>query len=180
MLGLYSPEEILKIPSHPHVTLTHTHLCTPAHTHAYIFTCTHTCPHTYENLYKPSHTMHTPTHTRTYPRIPVHTCTHLHTPIHTRTHTTCAHKHTHALNLINHMKLHVNRPNTKKTRKEEEDRKKKEQESAEAINGLKKLYTHFQFLLTILVTVVIRQVFSLCLPLVLWNWNFRKPKITIK
>ena len=67
------------------------------------------------------------------------------------------------------MKLHVNRPNTKKTRKEEEDedRKKKEQESAEAINGLKKLHTQFQFLLTILVTVVIRQVFSLCLPLVL-------------
>ena len=122
MLGLYSPEEILKIPSHPH---------TPVHSR------------------KPN--------ARAYPRTSVHTCTLEHTP----------HKHTHALNLINHMKLHVNRPNTKKTRKEEEDRKKKEQESAEAINGLKKLYTHFQFLLTILVTVVIRQVFSLCLPLVL-------------
>ena len=35
------------------------------------------------------------------------------------------------------MKLHVNRPNTKKARKQAEDRKKKEQESAEAISGLK-------------------------------------------
>ena len=50
------------------------------------------------------------------------------TPMHTRTYPT------HALNLINHMKLHVNMPNTKKA---EEQRKKKEQESAEAISGLK-------------------------------------------
>ena len=38
-----------------------------------------------------------------------------------------------ALNLINHMKLHVNG----KMAERERDRKKKEQESAEAISGLK-------------------------------------------
>ena len=43
----------------------------------------------------------------------------------------------HGLNLINHMKLYINRPNTKRG-KEEEDRKKKEQESTEVIRGLKK------------------------------------------
>ena len=97
---------------------------TPTHTCALTKTCSnprtpmHTCAH-----------MHTPIHARAYPRTSAHTCTLEHAP----------HKHTHALNLINHMKLHVNRPNTKKTRKgEEEDRKKKEQESAEAISGLKK------------------------------------------
>ena len=38
-----------------------------------------------------------------------------------------------ALNLINHMKLHVNG----KMAERERDRKKKEQESAETISGLK-------------------------------------------
>ena len=55
---------------------------------------------------------------------------------------TCKHPHTphtyplmpaDALNLINHMKLHVNG----KMAERERDRKKKEQESAEAISGLK-------------------------------------------
>ena len=45
--------------------------------------------------------------------------------------------HIAAQSLINHMKLYINRPNTKRG-KEEEDRKKKEQESTEVISGLKK------------------------------------------
>ena len=44
----------------------------------------------------------TPVHTHAYPHTPAHTCAHLHTPAHTQ------HIPTDALNLINHMKLHVN------------------------------------------------------------------------
>ena len=125
MLGLYSPEEILKIPSQPH---TQEHICAHTHTPA------------------PTHTTHRPAHTSTthlrkpayihaYLHMPKHACAY---PPHPHTHPHTPHILTHALNLINHMKLHVYRPNTKKTRKgEEEDRKKKEQESAEAISGLK-------------------------------------------
>merc|ERR1712218_281616 len=68
----------------------------------------------------------TPAHTGTYPCTPSHTCTHPRTPMHTLTHTrahprTLSHTRTHsrtphtyplmsadALNLINHIKLHVN------------------------------------------------------------------------
>ena len=81
---------------------------------------------------------HTLVHTRAYSHIPMHTCAHPRTPTHTHMHT----PHTYtlmpadALNLINHMKLHVNGKIWKKR-----DRwwwwKKKEQESAEAISGLK-------------------------------------------
>merc|ERR1712218_565002 len=55
----------------------------------------------------------TPVHTRAYPCTPSHTCTQPRTPMHTLP----AHSHTphtyplmsaDALNLINHMKLHVN------------------------------------------------------------------------
>ena len=80
--------------------------------------------------------MRTPMHIHTHLRIPVHTCAHRHTPAYTRVHQrTPAHTvHTRvpyahpptpthiphipadALNLINHMKLHVNR-------KKAEDRK---------------------------------------------------------
>ena len=42
-----------------------------------------------------------------------------------------------ALNLINHMKLHVNRKMAEDDDDDDDDRKKKEQESAEAISGLK-------------------------------------------
>ena len=70
----------------------------------------------------------TSTHPNAQLRIPAHTCTH---PC------TSPHIPTHDLNLINHMQLHVNRPNTKKARKQEE-RKRKEQESAEAFQRTKK------------------------------------------
>ena len=61
----------------------------------------------------------------------------LRTPAHTRTHPcTSPHIPAHGLNLINHMKLHVNRPNTKKARQKKE--KRKEQESAEAFQRTKK------------------------------------------
>ena len=60
-------------------------------------------------------------------RTPAHTRAHLHTPAHT------PHIPTDALNLINHMKLHVNG----KMAERNKERKKKEQESAEAISGLK-------------------------------------------
>ena len=72
----------------------HTH---PVHTHVY---------------------MHTPEHFHTYPGPPPHSqaypCTITHTP----------HIPTNALNLINHMKFYINRPNTKKATNRE--RKKKE------------------------------------------------------
>ena len=96
---------------------------TPAHTSAHPHTSMHiyahkhlpTQAHTCKNLYEPMHTcahLHMLTHACAFPRIPRHTCTHP-----TNTHL--------SLNLITHMKLHVNRTNTKKTRKEgEEDRKK--------------------------------------------------------
>ena len=62
----------------------------------------------------PTHPLRTPMHTRTHQRKLVHT----------------PHIPTDALNLINHMKLHING-------KMAEARKKKEQESAEAISRLK-------------------------------------------
>ena len=56
---------------------------------------------------------------RAHPHIPTHNRAHPHTPAHTHTHPcTPPHIPAHGLNLINHMKLHVNRPNTKKARKE--------------------------------------------------------------
>ena len=62
-------------------------------------------------------------------------CTRIHLKTHTHTQADSYTPHIpdHTLNLINHIKLYINRPNTKKA----EDRKKKEQESAEAISGLK-------------------------------------------
>ena len=45
--------------------------------------------------------------------------------------------HAHPHTYLNHMKLHVNRPNTKKARSKQE-RKRKEQESAEAFQRTKK------------------------------------------
>ena len=60
-------------------------------------------------------------------RTPVHIRAHLHTPAHT------PHIPTDALNLINHVKLHVNG----KMAERNKERKKKEQESAEAISGLR-------------------------------------------
>ena len=122
MLGLYSPEEILKIPSHPCMQ---EHISAHPHTPAY----THTCPH-----------KHTPAKTCTNPCGPMQTCTYPHIclriPAHTNTHLHTLHIYT--LNLINQIKLHVNRPSTKKNRKE--DRKKMEQESTEAISRLKILF----------------------------------------
>ena len=136
MLGLYSPEEILKIPSQS-CTPVHTHALslTPMHIQAHIHTCTHP-----RIPMHPWTQPHTPTHACTQPRPPAYTRTHPCTPVHTRTHScTLAHTphiHTHALNLIDHMKLYVNRPNTKKQEREREI-EKKEQGSAEAISGLK-------------------------------------------
>ena len=83
-----------------------------------------------------------PTHTCAHPGTPTHNCAHPYTLSHTRTHPcTSPHIPAHGLNLINHMKLHVNRPNTKKARKQESKKKekRKEQESAEAFSGLKNL-----------------------------------------
>ena len=55
-----------------------------------------------------SHTHpHIPAHTHAYPFIPAYPCT----PTHTLTH--MPHISTHALNLINHMKILVNRVNGK-------------------------------------------------------------------
>ena len=110
---------------------TRAHQCTPTHSriHTHLPTQAHTC----KNLHKPTRTHanlhlppHMPAHTRTYQRTPAHTHAYSHT------------LHIYTLNLINQIKLHVNRPNTKKTRKE--DRKKMEQESTEAISGLKILF----------------------------------------
>ena len=74
-------------------TLAHTHAypCTPAHTRALPPTPEHTC------AYPP-----TPMHTRAHPYTLAHTRAHPHTPAHT------PHIPADALNLINHMKLHVN------------------------------------------------------------------------
>ena len=82
----------------------------------------------------------TPTHKLSMS--PAHTCAHLRTNAHTCTHPGIP-AHTpqipaDTINLINHVKLYINRPNTKKADRQIEDRKKKEQEFAEAISGLKK------------------------------------------
>ena len=47
---------------------------------------------------------------------------------------------TDALNLINHMKLHVNGKMADREKDRERDRKKREQESAEAMSGLKNIF----------------------------------------
>ena len=74
----------------------------------------------------------------------MHTYAHLCTPAHTRSHPlttahTRAHPHipTDALNLINHMKLHVN-GKIEKGGKKKIDRKRKEQESAEVFQWTNK------------------------------------------
>ena len=91
----------------------HTQSPLPMHTHVQPHTCVH---------------FH---YTQAHP-CTVHTCAHSQTPMHT------PHIPAHALNLMNHMKLYINRPNIKRREREkEEDRKKKEQESAEVISGLK-------------------------------------------
>ena len=98
MLGLMSPVGILKI----HSTHTHKHLRTLGHTHTQpgIPTHTHThCAHPCSSA-----------HTLAHPCIPTHTRTH---PTHTRS----------KPELNYHMKLYINRPNTKRGKKEE-DRKK--------------------------------------------------------
>ena len=94
-----------------------------SHTHAYPRTHQHTPVHTRTHLRTPAHTNkypRIPVHTRTHPGTPMHTRAYPRTPMHNRAHT-CAHPrtpaptHAHtpniptdALNLINHMKLHVN------------------------------------------------------------------------
>ena len=90
----------------------HTHPCTPAHTtpthphtpnYTHIHVCTFAC--TCAQPCTPAHTrahLSTPEHTRTHPHTPAHTSAHPHTPVHT------PHIPADALNLINHMKLHVN------------------------------------------------------------------------
>ena len=80
----------------------HTHPCTPVHT-----TPTHpiTPTYMYVPLRAPVHDHahpRTPEHTRAHPSTPAHTHTHQHTPMH------IPHIPADALNLINHMKLHVN------------------------------------------------------------------------
>ena len=84
---------------------------------------THTCRHQCTSAH-----FHTHMHTRTHPRTCMYTCAHPHSA-----HT--PHIPTDALNLINHMKLHVNTVIWKKG--DRRRRKRKEQESAEAISGLK-------------------------------------------
>ena len=81
-------------------------------------------------------------HTCAYPRTPAHTCAHPPTPAHT------AHIPADALNLINHMKLHVNTVIWKKGERwwYMIDRKRKEQESAEVISGLKNPWSDFRSL----------------------------------
>ena len=123
---------------------THTHTCayphTPVHTNACLCTPMHSFPHPHTPMHTSVH-LHALAHTHT----PAHTHTHQHSPAHTH-----AHPHAHpthpctphtyplmpadALNLTNHIKLHVN---GKMAERQKEDRKKKEQESAEAISGLK-------------------------------------------
>ena len=63
----------------------HTHMCIPMQTHAYL---------------------HTPEHTRTHPHKPRHT----------------PNIPAHALNLMNHMKSYINRPNTKKARRRKKEK----------------------------------------------------------
>ena len=84
MLGLYSPEEDLSTPTHNHA---HIHVYLGAHPCTYAHTHAHTCAH-----------LRTNAHTRTHPGIPAHTPQ---IPADT-------------INLINHVKLYINRPNTKK------------------------------------------------------------------
>ena len=62
--------------------------------------------------------LNTSTHTQAHPNTPTHTKAYPFTLTHT------PHIPTNALNLINHMKFYINRPNTKKAR--ERERKKKE------------------------------------------------------
>ena len=83
---------------------THTHLHTPSHTH------THTCIPVHTHAYRSTPI---PMLTHAYPCTPTHTCIYQLIPAHTHSHTRPHPTHTHALNLINHMKLLVNRVNGK-------------------------------------------------------------------
>ena len=89
----------------------YTHTCTPTPTHVRVCTPTHTITHPRTCMYTCTH-LCTPVHTRAHMRTPAHTRAHPHTPVHTHTHpcipTHTPHIPTDALNLINHMKLHVN------------------------------------------------------------------------
>ena len=85
-----------------------THLCTSTHTWAHLHTPTQTRVHpltiTHTSTYTWAHprtSAHKPGMSRTYP------CTPAYTP----------QIPTDAINLINHMKLYINRPNTKKARR---------------------------------------------------------------
>ena len=114
-------------PMHTRAYLTHP----PNHTHIHVCTFACTCARPCTPLHTQAH-LSTPEHTRAHPSTPAHTHTHQHTPMH------IPHIPADALNLINHMKLHVNTVIWKKGDRYMIDRKRKEQESAEAISGLKK------------------------------------------
>ena len=87
MLGLYSPEEDLSTPTNNHA---HIHVYPGAHPRTSWAWAPHTPVHTYAQMHTPAHATHPgiPAHT---PQIPADT-----------------------INLINHVKLYINRPNTKK------------------------------------------------------------------
>ena len=128
---------------------------TLVHIHAYLPTPMHACAHPRTPAHNCAHPC-TPAHTRKHLCTPVNTRAHLHTPAHTRAHPCHSHTpHTYplmpadALNLIirmklhvngkSHMKLYINRPNTKKAdrRRRKKKEKRKEQESAEAFQRTK-------------------------------------------
>ena len=109
-----------------------TNLCKMTSTRIHLNILTYTCalPHTpkYTHAYQS-----TPLHTFAHQHPPAHTHTNPHIPVHT------PHRTTHAHNLINHMILYINKPNTKTGEEEEEDRKRKEQESLKHFSRLKML-----------------------------------------
>ena len=82
----------------------HTHPCTPVHTtptQSHPHTCMYLCVHLCMTMHTRAHPS-TPEHTQAHPSTPAHAHTHQHTPMH------IPHIPADALNLINHMKLHVN------------------------------------------------------------------------
>ena len=95
---------------------------TPAHkstsVHTHTLPETHTPAHTSTHLQKPAQTRAdpcTPAHLHLPSRMPAHTRTYQCTPAHTHAYSHTPHIYT--LDLKNQIKLHVNRPKTKKTRR---------------------------------------------------------------
>ena len=117
MFGLKSSVGILKI----HHTRTRAHLCT--HPHTPTQTSVHLCTPAY-NWVQPGTTT-TCAHLHTHRNTPMHTRIHLNTPTHISAH---------ALKLMNHMKLYINRPNTIKATEKGKGRNKS---PLKHFNGLK-------------------------------------------